>query len=548
MPQDAFNLRRCAGELNAYLSGGKINRIIQPLKDEVVFNVYTGKAVLKLALSASAAYARACITKDEKEAPAAAPNFCMLLRKHLLGGEILSVEQVNFERIIAIKIKCVSDFTSAERVLYAEVMGKYSNLILTENGVILGALKTAALEDNCSRLTLAGAKYTLPKAQDKLNPMEGAEKIGELLKGAEGDIPAFIFNNISGIAISTARQITDCHDGITPLGKHIYSFLFEGKSRPCVLMQGGAPVEFSAKALNGAVPFDTVNEAQDYYFSFKQNAESFSSGRRKLRSAAAGALKKQEKKLALLLERKRECAGMEDNKLKGELITAYMYALKAGMDGCALKNYYDPNGKEVKIALDAALTPAQNAQRYYKKYNKQKRTLAAVEPQIERENEEIDYLNGVLAFIDGAESPTDLLEIEEELTGLSLIKPQQQTKKKKEVVTPFREFECDGFTILSGRNNLQNDRLLKTLSPADIWLHTQKYHSTHVGIITGGKEVPDEVLLRAAQICAYYSDAKGGAKVPVDYCARKYVKKPPHTRAGFVIYTDYKTILVEGKL
>lgn len=547
MPQDAFNLRRCAEELNSLLAGGKINRIIQPTKDEVLFNIFTGKSVLKLVLCTSASYARVCVTAKEKEPPLVAPNFCMLLRKHLLGGEILSVRQVGFERIIAIKIKCVSDFTCAERVLYAEIMGKYSNLILTENGDILGSLKTPSVEENCRRLLFSGAKYVLPDAQDKLCPTEGKEKIAELLSVCEGDRAEFVFNHISGLAIQTARQIENAYDGSVPFADFLYSFIFEGESSPCVSFSGGAPLDFSAKKMEGAVPFNSLNEAEDFYFTQKEESKEFEAKKRKLRSAAASALKKQEKKLALSLERQRECANMEENKLKGELITSYMYSLKTGDEKCSLVNYYDTEGKEVKITLDKFLTPAQNAQKYYKKYNKQKRTLAAIEPQIKEERAEIDYLNGVISFIDGAESLIDLKETEEELVSLSLIKAPQE-KKKKETVNPLRTFEKGGFKIISGRNNAQNDRLLKLLSPEDIWLHTQKYHSSHVGIITEGAAVPDEVLLFAAQICAYYSEARGEKKTPVDYCERKFVKKPPRSNLGFVIYTDYKTVLVPAEL
>jgi len=547
MPQDAFNLRRCAEELNTFLSGGKINRIIQPEKDELVFNVFTGKTVLRLALSASAAYARVCVTQKDKQSPLVAPNFCMLLRKHLLGGEILSVEQVGFERIIAIKIKCVSDFTSAERVLYAEIMGKYSNLILTENGIILGALKTPTLEENARRLLMSGAKYALPDPQDKLCPLEGEKKIAALMQNCDGDRAEFIFNHISGLAIQTARRIEESYVDGTPFSEHLYSYIFEGESSPCVIFDGAIPSDFSAKAVKGGVPFSTLNEAEDFYFTKKEELKDFEGKKRKLKAAASSALKKQEKSLSLSLEKQKECLGLEENKLKGELITSYMYMIKTGAEGCSLVNYYDPEGKEIKISLDKNLTPAQNAQKYYKKYNKQKRTLAAIEPRIKDERAEIDYLNGVISFIDGAEEISDLQETEDELISLALIKAPQ-TKKKKEVVIPFRTFEFNGFKIISGRNNVQNDRLLKALSPADIWLHTQKYHSSHVGIITDGKEATADVIEYAARLCAYYSEAKGEKKVPVDYCQRKFVKKPPRAKAGFVVYTDYKTILVEATL
>ncbi len=547
MPQDAFNLRHCIQEANTLLKGGKINRIIQPNKDEVSFNIYTGKSLLKLILSTNASNARVCLSKFEKEPPLVAPNFCMLLRKHLSNGEILNVEQVGFERVIAITVHCTSDFTSADRILYCEIMGKYSNLILTENGIILGALKTTSLEENLKRVLFPGAKYSLPAPQDKISPLD-KDKLSELLSNCDGDIAKFLFENVSGIAMPTAIQIVESYSYKEPFSEHIQKFLFDEKISPCVKMADGVPVDFSAKEMPNSVPFDSVNEAQDHFFTYRETSKDFDTKKNKLKTIISNLIKKQERNLAKIRERQAECENMEENKLKGELITSYMYSLKEGMRECYLANYYDEDYKEIKIALDERLTPAQNAQKYFKKYNKQKRTLVSLEPQLKKLLEDMNYSKSVLSFIINAESVTDLKEIEEELIALELIKVQEKKGKKKEAVIPFREFDVDGFTVLAGRNNVQNDRLLKRIAQNDIWLHVQKYHSSHVAIITEGRPVPDEVLLRAAEICAYYSEAKGGSKVPVDYCERRFVKKPPKTNAGFVIYTDYKTLLAEPKI
>lgn len=546
MPQDAFNLRRIAEEENLLLKGGKINRIIQPNKDEVSFNIYTGKNVLKLILSTNASNARVCISETEKDPPLVAPNFCMLLRKHLLGGEILSVEQIAFERIIAVTVHCVSDFSACDRVLYCEIMGKYSNLVLVENGIILGALKTTSLEENARRLLFAGAKYILPEPQDKVSPSD-REALSDVLSRLYGDEAEYIFTHVSGVARQTANRMVEVYERNISLSEHIYTYLFEGETKPCVQIKDGAPVDFSAKELPSSIPFDCVWKAQDYFFTYRETLKEFEGKRLKLKNAVQNLVKKQEKTLSRIREKRAECRDLEENRLKGELITSYIYLLKEGMESCSLVNYYDEEGKAVKIALDKRLSPAQNAQKYYKKYNKQKRTLSALEPQLKNALEELDYSRSVLSFIESAENTDDLKEIEEELVSLSLVKIQQTTKKKKEAI-PFREFECEGFRILSGRNNLQNDRLLRSLSPSDVWLHVQKYHSSHVGILTEGKKVPDRVLLKAAQICAYYSEAKNGSKVPVDYCERRFVKKPSRANAGFVVYTDYKTILVEPSL
>ena len=217
------------------------------------------------------------------------------------------------------------------------------------------------------------------------------------------------------------------------------------------------------------------------------------------------------------------------------------------MSEIELDNWYSEDGGKVKIALDATLPPSKNAQRYFKTYNKHKRAKEFLTPMLKAEETEIDYTDSVASAIANAETPLDLKEIETELTEMGLLKMQKERAggKKKETVVPFREYEFEGVKIYAGRNNLQNDRLLRLAAPDDIWLHTQKYHSSHVIIALEGRQVFDELLLYAAEICAYYSDGKDGDKIPVDYCKRKFVKKPNKSKAGFVIYTDYKTVLVK---
>lgn len=541
MPQDAFTLRRVAKELASSLIGGKLTKIIQPDKDSVLFYLYTEKGAVKLILSTNASNARISLTSAEYGAPASAPNFCMLLRKHLTGATLTSLSQIAFERIIALHFHCVSDFTEADRVLYLEVMGKYSNLILTENGVILGALKTTSLEENHRRVLFSGVPYAFPAPQDKADPETGALEEA-LSRFAGNDLSEFLFENVAGVARPTARLIAESYRG-GDLAAHIRAYLFEGETQPCVLYEDGVPKDFFAKAAPGALPTESLSAAQDVCYTAKERAKEFADNKRKLVSVVSAHRKKEEKKLALLLDRLRECENAEENRKAGELLTANLYAVQKGMRSCEVVDYYDETCPTVSIRLDETLSPAQNAQKYYKKYAKQKRTVAAVTPQKEETMREIDYAQSVLSSLERAESLTDLAEIREELIDLGLLR--FQGKKRKEVVTPFRSYEIGGFRVLSGRNNRQNDRLLKTLRAGDLWLHAQKYHSTHVGIVSDGKQIPDEVLVAAAEICAYYSDGGKGGKVAVDCCDRRFVKKPPKANAGFVIYTDYKTLLVE---
>ena len=540
MPQDTFTLRLIAKELNETLRGGKVNRVNQPEKEELALIIYTGKRTLKLTVNANASDCGVYFTADGRENPPVAPNFCMLLRKHLTGAEITDVSLDGFERIVVFRMKCFSDFSETERELRAEIMGKYSNVILTENGTILGALKTTMLDENCKRAVFPGVKYVLPAPQDKVNPADKAA-LSNLLSSREVTAE-FLFRNVAGLAPCTAEQIVSSYRG-GDFAAHVYGYIFSDEISPCVAERDGTMTDFFARAAEGAVPFPTLSEAQSYFYNKRRTRKRTESERRRPAAAVNTVKKKAEKRLAQIRDKQRECASCEENRIKGELLTANLYALARGMKSCELTNFYDERGGTLKISLDETLTPSQNAQSYFKRYRKQKRTLEVLAPQEREIAAELDYAESLLAAISSASNAEDLRPLEEELLSAGMLKAPKERAKASEV--PYRVYEKDGFTIRAGRNNLQNDRLVRASSPDDIWLHTQKYHSCHTVIETQGKDVTDEVLLFAAGVCARYSDAKGGGKVPVDYCRVKYVKKPPKSKAGFVIYTDYRTVLAE---
>ena len=556
MPQDAFHIRRLANELNTTLVGGKINRISQVNKDELTFIIYTGKSTVKLILSANASNARVCLSATEKEPAPVAPNFCMLLRKHLQGAEILSVKQHEFERIVEITLHCTSDFSQCDRVLYCELMGKYSNIILTEKGIILGALKTTALENDNHRILLAGAKYLYPAPQDKLSPFDGAGMRSRLESylsmrpdGVEDeDLALFLFDNVSGLALPTAREIVRrAKKAAQPLWSFVGDFCENEPCQPCIKMANGGMVDFFAFPVDVGVEMPTLGEAEDEFYTSRETKKGFDDKKRKLENTVRALKKKQTKKLQETLERLKDADKAEEYRIKGELLTANLYRLEKGMSEVELDNWYTEDCAKMKIALDTTLSPSKNAQRYFKTYNKYKRAKEILTPMLKTEEAEIDYTDSVASAIVAAETALDLKEIETELTEMGLFRAQKERAgaKKKEVVVPFREYEFEGVKIYAGRNNLQNDRLVRLADPDDIWLHTQKYHSSHVIIALEGRQVWDELLLYAAEICAYYSDGRDGDKIPVDYCKKKYVKKPNKSKAGFVIYTDYKTILVK---
>ena len=568
MPQDAFHIRRLVGELNTLLVGGKVNRISQVNKDELTLIIYTGKTTVKLIVSANASNARVCLSLTEKEPAPVAPNFCMLLRKHLQNAEILSVRQHEFERIVEITFHCTSDFSECDRVLYCELMGKYSNVILTEKGVILGALKTTALENDNHRILLAGAKYLYPAPQDKLSPFDGAGMRSRLEnylsmrpEGVDADtLSSFLFENVYGLALPTAREIIKravlINGGVenllspsakNPLWSFVGEFCENEPNAPCIKWERGVMTDFFAFPVDGGQSTPSLCKAEDEFYTARESKKGFDDKKRKLENAVRALKKKQTKKLQETLERLKDAEKAETFRIKGELLTANLYRLEKGMTEIELENWYAQEGGTVKISLDATMSPSKNAQKYFKTYNKYKRAKEILTPMLKTEEAEIEYTDSVASAITAAETMLDLKEIETELTEMGLLRAQKERAggKKKELVIPFREYEFDGVKIYAGRNNLQNDRLLRAADPDDIWLHTQKYHSSHVIIALEGRQVSDELLLYAAEICAYYSDGRDGNKIPVDYCKRKYVKKPNKSKAGFVIYTDYKTVLVK---
>ncbi len=545
MPQDAFTIKYVAEELSQKLAGGKITKIIQPEKELVIFFIYTDSGTVKLEICLSAKWCRACITEREAVAPAAPPNFCMLLRKHLSGAKIIAVKSLDGERVIYFDLECVTEFEHTSARLYAELMGKYSNAILTENGIVLGALKTAALGENTERALFTGVKYAPPKPQDKVNPTS-LKELEKLFETPSGDRAKFIADNIRGVSYATACDMVEFY-GENVTANDVNRYICGGEYSPCVVYDNGKPVDFKVRAHSqNKKNYATLLNAQTAYYDFVTAAAAFANAQKRLSSAVSSAIKKAEKRLSAQCDKLLECKDAELIKLKGELITANIYAVKRGMDSFEAINYYDENGGKIKIALDKTLSPADNAQRYYKKYAKLKRTIISVSEQKAQTEAHIEYLNSINAHICAAESVCDLTEIKTELADAGLIKPENGGRKKAVETTPFREYTCGKFRILCGRNNVQNDRLLKSISQNDLWLHTHGYHSSHVAVLGGGEAIPDDVISVAAQICAYYSEARSGNKIPVDYCLKKFVKKPPKCAAGYVTYSGYKTILVNG--
>lgn len=546
MPQDAYTLRHISKELAREFVGGKISRINQPEKDWLSLLIYTLNGTVKLDICLSAKYCRiSAAEKREVPNPKVAPNFCMLLRKHLQNAQITAISQIGFERVIAFDLKCFSEFETTDMRLYLEIMGKYSNAVLTKDGIIVGAMKVASLENNAKRITMSGARYALPEKQDKADPFD-RRALNALFEGGHGDAAKFIADRVAGIALTTAADmVAEYGEDIT--ADEVYEYVTGGEPSPCVTLAGGKPADFKARCAGGdKISYPTLLGAQAAYYDHCVGERLFADKKRKLASALSSSLKKTEKWLGQIESKLAECASMEDVKLKGELITSNIYAVRRGDRTLEAVNYYDPECRTVKIELDTRLTPAQNAQKYYKKYAKLKRTATALGEQKAELSEKLFYLNSIEVALNSSEDMPDLTGIEQELVSLSLLPDEgnKKGKKAKDAPLPFRQYECDGFEILCGRNNVQNDRLVRSLSDDDFWLHAKAYHSSHVAIIAGGRQPTDRAIKFAAEVCAYYSEARQSDKTAIDYTRRKFVKKPSGANAGFVTYTQQKTILV----
>lgn len=560
MPQDAFSLLHTTKELANIVNGSRIDKINQPDNDTVIFSIRAGNKNLKLLISANAQNTRVCITNQERQNPLTAPNFCMLLRKHLSHSVIKNIELLGFERIIKITIECKNELWElTEKTIYAEIMGKFSNIILVENGTILGALKQSTLDSGNLRPIFSGLEYKLPISQDKVEILDEINSKKILEKFNNQDLENFIFMNFKGVAKSTATEIVDSYRRkinvefidvknfkIDDFYQHFKSFYVTPNISPNIVKLDSGSDFFITEyksVLGVKKRFNTILDCVETFYKEKEENKLFESKKSKLYQAVSSFDKKIRKKHQLLLERELSCKDLEKNRLYGELIISNLYQLKYPTDKAMVVDYTKEDCPTIEIKLDKNLTPKENAEKFFKKYNKQKKTLVATREFIKENQEILDYISTLFREIEDAENYDDFIDIEEELAISGIIK-SQKSKKIKEKQSKPRYYEYLEFEILVGRNNLQNDRLTLSSERLDMFLHTKDYHSSHVIIKSNNREIPDNVIQYAAEICAYYSKAKNSDKVPVDYTLKKYVKKPHGMKTGMVIYTNHKTILV----
>lgn len=555
MPQDAFTLRYLCEELDAEFKGGKVNRIIQPAPEEVVFTVYTGTKTQRLYISVNPACPRIGIDNADRESPLTAPNFCMLLRKHLLSATVDGVSLVGFDRIVRIDFSASSEFFDAgKRTLFVELMGRYSNIILTENGKVSGGNRGVNFFDNGVRPLIVGRDYALPPSGDKKEPSD--KSLIEYFARYQSDgekLSDYLVKGVRGISSDTAAEAVSEYYKTRPQfnAAEFYAFIndfaYRRKKQPCVIYNGGEVKDvcaFPYSVIAGEPKFfASLAEAEDVFFREKETAKRFREKKERVVAVVSSAIKKVKKRLSAINARLSDAENGEKERVNGELILANIYKIKQGDKSVAVTDYYD--GTEKTISLDPALTPAQNAERYYKRYNKAKRTLVAQLPQKEFAEAELAYLNGVNDEIALAENASDAVLIAEELKAAGYIAKEKLPQKRRKEPAKYRVYAIDGFTVKVGRNNVENDELTFSAKGGDLWLHAKDYHSSHVIIETEGKDVPEKTIITAAEICAYYGKGREGGKSDVVYTKKKFVKKPPKSKLGFCTYTDFKTVTVK---
>lgn len=575
MALDGLVIHCIVNELNKKLLGGKIDKVYQPENDEVVLHIRNNKENFKLVLSCSASNPRVYLANNyKKENPINAPMFCMLFRKYIQGGNIVNISQIGFERIIKISVESFDELKEkTTKDIIIEIMGRHSNIILTHSfdNKIIDSAKRIPPSVSRVRQILPGQTYVLPPKQDKLNPIDevSLNLFVDTLTSFNGPIFKAIYSKFLGVSPVIAKEICfraniDENTLIDEISSNdiskvykefhnLFKFINNNIYNPSMIIDESIDkvLDFSCINLSqfsnlSIINDDSISKILENYYATKDIKDRIHQRSSDLRKSISikldrlyNKLNKQEKELI-------ESENAEIYKIKGELITSYIYMIEKGMESVEVANFYDPEYKNITISLNPNFTPSENAQKYFKKYNKMKTAKKEITSQIEITKEEINYLENIILSIENCENLAELMDIREELSKVGYLRAKNNIKKETKLTTKPHEFiSSNGFKILVGKNNKQNDNLtLKIASNEDIWMHTKNIPGSHVIIKTEGKEVPDETIFEGAMLAAFFSKSKMSSQVPVDYTKKKNVKKPNGSKPGMVIYETNSTIYV----
>lgn len=563
MPLDAICLSALTGELSEKLPGAKIDKIQQPERDMILFSLRGSGENLRLLIAAGTGNARVHLTKSAFENPAEPPMFCMLLRKHLIGARILSVSQPKYERVLRLELETRDELgLEGHKTLIAELIGRSANLILVDSeGRILDCLRRMDYGGDLERRMLPGMFYREPPAQAKPALLETeAEKRRAMIEEADKTRPVdkWLLESFAGLSPLVCRELGFRCGGdwalLAPMLDAFTESVRAGEMRPYLYYEDKKPVDFCfmrLKQYGDALKCEEADSFSDMLDRFYTGRDKLEQQRRRgheLLKTVRTVRDRQQRKLNARYEEFKKSEDREGVRKTAELITANLYRLKKGDSVLRCQDYYEPDCPEIEIRLDPLKTPQQNAAAMFKDYNKRKAASEHLTALIADGEAQLDYLNSVLELISAAESEKDLADLRRELVDTGYIKASAGKKREKvKAQAPLRFVSSDGMEILVGRSNLQNDELTTKLGRrTDYWLHTQKIHGSHVLIRCEGEQPSDKSIEEAAAIAAYYSQGRGGGKIPVDYTMLRFVRKPSGSLPGKVIYTDYKTVMVES--
>lgn len=553
MAFDGIMTAAVAFELNSLLCGSKIEKVYQPEAEELILNLHTKTGKMKLYMSAASHNARIHLYTEEFINPQNPSAFCMLMRKHIQSGRITQVRQVGSERIVEISIETLDELGyNVSKKLMVEIMGKHSNISLIDASSmkIIDCIKRVSVDQSRLRQLLPGLIYTLPPAQDK-TPFK--------------DVTCDDMHSFAG------RKLLDCIGGLSPvlcdeilkdgpekaydnldaIRKSVESGIFA----PCVyLKEDGSPMDFTVTPLSAyenileKIPCESVSEAVQKYYSGRESSNRIKQKGQNLKKTVEQKLKKLYLKKQKLSEELMKAENSDQLRLYGELLTANLHMCRPGDSSVTVTNYYD--GSQLTIPLDKRYSPSKNAQNYFKRYSKSRTAIKEKTLQLELNENDIGYMESVLAHIENAESLETVEAIRAELTEQGYLKKRKSREiQKKHKASPIEYTSSEGYRILVGRNNTENDWLtLKKAGRNDLWLHTKDIPGSHVIVFLEGNEPDETTIYEAAQIAAYHSKARNSHQVPVDYVPVKYVKKPGGSKPGMVIFTNNRTVYVTPEI
>ena len=567
MAFDGITVAALVQELRDNLTGGRIAKIAQPEPDELLLTIKTPAGQRKLYISASASLPLIYLTDENKLSPMTAPNFCMLLRKHIGNGRITSISQPRLERIISLHIEHLNELGDlCEKKLIIEIMGKHSNIIFCDDkDMILDSIKHVSAQMSSVREVLPGRTYFIPDTMEKSDPLSVNEKeFLDTLKEKPFSLGKAIYTSFTGISPVIAEDICflaglDSQLPASELDEDTFLHLFRQFSyymddirgchfHPCIYYDGTSPKDFGAVALSHfsnytKQEFTSISEVLNTYYATKNTLTRIRQKSADLRHVVQTALERNRKKYDLQKKQLRDTENREKYKVYGELIHTYGYNLAPNSRELTALNYY--TNEEITIPLDPTLTPAENAQKYFNKYNKQKRTFEALTELIQETADDIHYLESISNSLDIALTEADLIQIKEELMQTGYVRRKYTKKKEKITSRPMHYISSDGYHMYVGKNNLQNEELTFSFANGnDWWFHAKGAPGSHVIVKTGGDELPDRTFEEAGRLAAYYSKNRGSDKVEIDYVEKKHVKKPNGSKPGFVVYyTNYSLVI-----